>query len=214
MTSDLGGADYSGSGKTIDPQTGNMSLQATDASVATAGPALAIARTYNSLDPRTSQALGAGWSSELDMSLVPDSNGSGALILTKADGQQVRFAKNAAGGYAPPQDFYAVITPVSGGGFTVTDQTGTTWSFTQASGSSWLISKITDEAGMAETFAYSSGQLTTITNSYVSGRALHLTRVHAPTGDSDLLARSHRRHRPGDRRTARYGADLDVRLRR
>ena len=59
-------------------------------------------RTYNSLDPRTSQAFGAGWSS-LDMSLAPDPDGTGALILTMADGRQVRFAKNASGGYAPPQ---------------------------------------------------------------------------------------------------------------
>jgi RHS repeat-associated protein len=174
MTSDLGGGDYSGSGKTVDPKTGNISQQVTDASVATAGPALAITRSYNSLDPRTSQALGAGWSSILDMSLAPDSDGSGALILTLADGQQVRFAKNAAGGYAPPQDFYAVISPVSGGGFTVTDQAGTTWTFTQASGSSWLLSKETDVTGKAETFTFSSGQLTTITNN-VSGRSLHLT---------------------------------------
>jgi len=35
MTSDLGGTDYSGSGKTIDPRTGNVSQQVTDASVTT-----------------------------------------------------------------------------------------------------------------------------------------------------------------------------------
>jgi len=90
MTSDLGGTDYTGSGKTIDPRTGNVSQQVTDASVATVGPPLSVVRTYNSLDPRTSQALGAGWSSVLDMSLVPDSDGTGALILTLADGQQVQ----------------------------------------------------------------------------------------------------------------------------
>jgi RHS repeat-associated protein len=174
MTSDLGGSDYSRSGKTVDPRTGNISQQVTDARVATAGPALAITRTYNSLDPTPSHALGSGWSSILDMSLAPDSDGSGALILTMATGQQVRFAKNAAGGYAPPQDFYAVVAAVSGGGFTVTDQAGTTWSFTQASGTSWLISKETDVTGKAETFSYTSGQLTTITNQ-VSGRSLHLT---------------------------------------
>ncbi|MGH3237228.1 MAG: DUF6531 domain-containing protein, partial [Streptosporangiaceae bacterium] len=174
MTSDLGGTDYSGSGKTVDPRTGNVSQQATDASVATAGPALSVVRTYNSLDPRTSQALGAGWSSLLDMSLVPDPDGSGALILTLADGQQVRFAKNAAGGYAPPQDLYAVVSALSGGGFAVTDQTGTTYQFGQASGSSWLISAITGDTGKAETFGYSSGALTTITST-TSGRALHLT---------------------------------------
>jgi len=173
MTSDLGETDYSGSGKTVDPQTGNVSMQATDASVATAGPALSIVRTYNSKDPRTSRALGAGWSSLLDMSLVPDSDGSGALILTLADGQQVRFAVNASGGYAPPEGFYAVVSALEGGGFAVTDQTGTTYQFGQASGSSWLITGITDEIG-AETFTYNSGMLTTITNT-TSGRALHLT---------------------------------------
>jgi RHS repeat-associated protein len=174
MTSDLGSTDYSGSGKTVDPKTGNLAQQATDASVATVGPPLSIERTYNSLDPRTSQALGAGWSSRLDMSLVPDQDGSGALILTLADGQQVRFAKNSAGGYAPPQDLYAVVSTLSGGGFAVTDQTGTTYKFGQASGSSWLLSAITDNTGKTETFTYSGGTLSTITSAS-SGRALHLT---------------------------------------
>ena len=52
---------YSGSGKTVDPRSGNVSQQVTDAHVATVGPALSVVRTYNSLDPRTSQAFGAGW---------------------------------------------------------------------------------------------------------------------------------------------------------
>jgi hypothetical protein len=142
--------------------------------VATVGPPLSIERTYNSLDPRTSQALGTGWSSMLDMSLVPDPDGSGALILTLADGRQVRFAKNSAGGYAPPQDLYAVVSALSGGGFAVTDQTGTTYQFGQASGTTWLISAIVDSNGKAETFGYSGGTLTTITSA-TSGRALHLT---------------------------------------
>lgn len=174
MTSDLGGSDYSGSGKTVDPQTGNVSQKAADANVATTGPALSVVRTYNSLDPRTSQAFGAGWSSTVDMSLVPDGDGSGALILTIADGQQVRFAKNASGGYAAPQDTYAVVTALTGGGFSVTDQTDTTYTFAQASGTSWLISQITDNTGKAEKFTYVAGVLTTITST-TSGRALHLT---------------------------------------
>ncbi len=174
MTSSLGGTDYSGSGKTVDPRTGNVSQQASDAIVGTVGPPLSIVRTYNSLDPRTSQALGAGWSSLLDMSLAPDPDGSGALILTLAHGQQVRFAKNSAGGYAPPQDMYAVVSALSGGGFAVTDQTGTTYQFGQASGSSWLISAVTDNTGKAERFGYTSGTLATITST-TTGRALHLT---------------------------------------
>ncbi len=170
MTSDLGGSDFQGSGKTVDPQTGNVSETVTDAGVTTSGPALSIVRTYNSLDPRTSQALGAGWSSLLDMSLVPDPDGTGALILTMADGQQVRFAKNSAGGYAAPQNMYAVVTAVTGGGFSVTDQTGTTYTFAQASGTSWLLSKIADNTGKIETLTYSAGVLTTITST-TSGRA-------------------------------------------
>jgi RHS repeat-associated protein len=182
MTSDLGGTDYTGSGKTVDPKSGNVSMQATDASVATVGPALSVVRTYNSLDPRTSQAFGAGWSSVVDMSMVPDPDGSGALILTLANGQQVRFAKNASGGYAPPEDMYAVVTPLTGGGFSVTDQTGTTYDFGEASGSSWLISEITDEMGISETFSYTSGALTAVTNTS-SGRALHFT-WSTPSGAS------------------------------
>jgi RHS repeat-associated protein len=174
MTSDLGGTDYAGSGKTVDPKTGNVSEQATDATVATVGPALSVVRTYNSLDPRTTQAFGAGWSSTVDMSLVPDVDGSGALVLTLADGRQVRLAKTVSGGYAPPQDLYAVVTPAVGGGFSVTDQTAQTYTFAQASGASWLISRITDNAGRAVTFGYTGGQLTTITST-ASGRALHLT---------------------------------------
>jgi RHS repeat-associated protein len=183
MTSDLGGGADTGSGNMVDPETANVTQQVTDASVATAGPALSIMRTYNSLDPRTSQAFGAGWSSVADMSLAPDPDGTGALILTLADGQQVRFAKNASGGYAPPQDLYAVVKTVSGGGFSVTDQMGTTYTFGKAgttyasSGqaeSSWLISGITDDEDMGETFTYdSSGHLATITSD-VSGRSLHL----------------------------------------
>lgn len=174
MTSNLGAATYSGSGKAVDPKTANVTQQATDASVAGAGPSLSVIRTYNSLDPRTSQAFGAGWSSVQDMSLDPDPDGSGALILTLSDGQQARFAVNAAGGYAPPATMYAIVTPLSGGGFSVTDQTDTTYSFGQASGSDWLLSKITDDEGGTETFGYVSGVLATVTNN-VSGRALHLT---------------------------------------
>ena len=173
MTSDLGNdTSDTASGKTVDPKTANVTQQVTDASVATAGPSLSVVRTYNSLDPRTSQAFGAGWSSAADMSLDPDPDGTGALVLTLADGQQARFAKSASGGYAPPQDLYAVVKALSGGGFSVTDQTGTSYDFAQASGSDWLISGISDDQGQTETFAYTSGELTSITNN-VSGRALH-----------------------------------------
>ena len=74
------------------------------------------------------------------------------------------------------------------------DQTGTTYSFGQASGSNWLISEITDDQGGTETFGYTSGELTSITNN-VSGRALHLTWSRLA---GDVTARGDGVHRPGD----------------
>jgi large repetitive protein len=77
---------------------------------------------------------------------------------------------------------YAVVTPLTGDGFSVTDQTGTTYDFAQASGSSWLISEITDEMGLSDVFGYTGTTLTTISSS-ASRRALHLT-WSTPSGAS------------------------------
>ncbi len=53
------------------PVNRNYTTTVTDAKVATVGPALEIDRSYNSLDPRTAGAFGAGWSSLLDMKVSP-----------------------------------------------------------------------------------------------------------------------------------------------
>ena len=108
---------------------------------------------------------------------------------------------------------YAVVMALNGGGFSVTDQTGTTYDFAQASGSSWLISQITDETGRAETFGYSSGQLATITST-VSGRALHFTwstpsgasAPHVATVSTDPVASG----QPGTALTWTYGYNGDL----
>ena len=102
ITAHLAVAPYSGSNKDFDPQTGNYFSSAIDASVATVGPALTVARTYNSLDPRTDLAFGAGWSSTFDMRVVPDQDGSGNVVVTYPDGQQARFGRNGDGTFAPP----------------------------------------------------------------------------------------------------------------
>ena len=60
-------------------------------------------RDYNSLDPRTAGAFGAGWSSVLDMRASPgqaDSSGATATeVVTYPDGEQVGFGLNADGSY-------------------------------------------------------------------------------------------------------------------
>ncbi|MGV9566070.1 LamG-like jellyroll fold domain-containing protein [Streptomyces sp. NPDC003480] len=95
ITSHLGAAADNNSGHDFDPQVGDYTTAATDAKVSTAGPALDVSRTYNSLDPRSSLLFGAGWSSRYDMSVQPDNDTSGGIVVTGADGRQERFGQNS-----------------------------------------------------------------------------------------------------------------------
>ncbi|NUS16386.1 MAG: hypothetical protein HOY69_34165 [Streptomyces sp.] len=95
ITSHLGGGAGSDSGRSFDPQVGDYTTSVTDAAVPSAGPALDVSRTYNSLDPRTSLLFGAGWSSRYDMTVQPDNDSSGGVVVTAADGRQERFGRNS-----------------------------------------------------------------------------------------------------------------------
>ncbi|MCX3058378.1 LamG-like jellyroll fold domain-containing protein [Streptomyces beihaiensis] len=95
ITSHLGAATRHDGGRSFDPQVGDYTTAATDAAVSTAGPALDVSRTYNSLDPRSSLLFGAGWSSRYDMSVQPDDDASGSVVVTGADGRQERFGRNS-----------------------------------------------------------------------------------------------------------------------
>jgi YD repeat-containing protein len=176
VTSHLGAAAQGPSGRTFDPGVGDYTTSATDASVAVAGPALAVARSYNSLDPRTGDLFGAGWSTLYDMSATADGDGSGAVVVTSADGQQMRYGLNADGTtFTPPQGTYATFATVSGGGYTLTEKSGTTYTFGQQVGSAWKLTKATDRDGRSETLTYNAdGTLATVTNT-ASNRSLHFT---------------------------------------
>lgn len=108
VTSQIGAAPYSGGDRDFNPVNGNYTSAAVDASMATVGPDLTLARTYNSLDPRRDLAFGSGWVSRLDMRVVEDTDGSGNVVVTYPDGQTVRFGahRNTDGTfdrtYAPP----------------------------------------------------------------------------------------------------------------
>jgi RHS repeat-associated protein len=132
ITSHLANAPYGGSNKNFDPQTGNYYSSAIDATVAVTGPALDVVRTYNSLDPRRDLAFGAGWSTRYDMRVLPDDDGSGNVVVTYPDGQQVRFGRNADGSFSPPQGRYANFrteAPENGGGWLLTDKAFTSYVF-------------------------------------------------------------------------------------
>ncbi|MFF3920173.1 LamG-like jellyroll fold domain-containing protein [Streptomyces sp. NPDC001852] len=176
ITSHLGEAAQGPAGRTFAPRVGNYTTSTTDADVSVAGPALSVTRSYNSLDPRTGNLFGAGWSTLYDMSALPDNDGSGAVVVTMANGQATRFGLNADGTtFTPPQGTYSTFQTVSGGGYTLTDKSGTTYTFGQQVGSAWKLKTITDASGRSETLSYNAdGTLATATNT-TSSRSLHFT---------------------------------------
>ncbi|MCZ4102531.1 LamG-like jellyroll fold domain-containing protein [Streptomyces sp. H39-C1] len=163
------------SGHGFDELAGNFTTSTTDATVATVGPALQVDRAYNSLDVRTSGAFGAGWSSLTDMKAVMDDDGTKNVVITDKGGKEQRYGYSASG-YTPPMGTYATMVALTGGGYTLTDTSGTTYTFGAAGGTNiWLLSKITTHAGLAETLNYNAAhQLTQIQNAS-SRRALHYT---------------------------------------
>ncbi|MCS0637856.1 LamG domain-containing protein [Streptomyces sp. LP05-1] len=175
-------------GHEFDPSDGNYTTDDTDADVEVVGPSLEIDRSYNSLDPRTDSAFGAGWSTVADMQAAEVKDGAGqiaSVVVTYPGGEQVAFGRNGDGTFVPPLGRYARLQPVSGGGYTLTDKDYTVYTLTQATGRAGVraISRITDFAGRAETFAYDgSSRLTKITNTS-SQRSLTLTWA-TPSGAS------------------------------
>lgn len=174
ITSHLGGAPYSAGDLDFDPQIGNYTTGAIDAAVGVTGPDLNVARTYNSLDPRKDLAFGAGWSTRYDMRVVPDLDGSGNVVVTYPDGQQVRFGHNAENGsFAPPPGRFAtfyqdVATPAQN--YVLVDKSNTTYTFRLFDGK--LIT-VHDNAGRWIEFDYgATGQLKRAI-SRTSGRTLY-----------------------------------------
>jgi RHS repeat-associated protein len=167
-----------------DPEVGNYTTATTDLTVPGAGLPLSVQRTYNSLDPRTAGAFGAGWWSVLDMQAAPDADGTGNVVITYPNGQTVRFGLNHDGTFTPPQGRYATLTPTGTTGYTLVDKDGTTYVFTGTPGApTFAIASITDRAGHAELFSYTGGHLATVTNT-TSKRTLHITWLTPPGATS------------------------------
>ncbi|MFB9831444.1 LamG-like jellyroll fold domain-containing protein [Actinoallomurus acaciae] len=171
------GLSQNNDGHGFDPSIGNYTTSDTDADVETAGPPLSVVRDYNSRDPRTTGAFGAGWSSAFDAKAAEQYDASGAVQsvrVTYPDGSEVGYGKNSDGSFSPPQGRFATFKSVTGG-YTLTDKNDTVYTFTQSLGSgAYGITAITDPDGRAENFTWTSGHVTALTSA-VSGRALHLT---------------------------------------
>lgn len=158
-------------GKEFDPNVGNFTSAAIDASLTTVGPDMTLVRTYNSLDPRRDLAFGAGWTTRYDMRLTPDDDGSGNVVIRYPDGQDVRFGKNPDGGFAPPSGRFAKLThDATAGTYRLQDKSGTSYDFS----TSGLLVKITDNSSNVVTHTYSGGRIQSASHAR-SGRSLTFT---------------------------------------
>lgn len=188
ITSRIANAPYASQDREFDAQVGNYRTAALDAVVANVGPELNLTRTYNSLDPRTDSAFGAGWSSRYDMKVTPDDDGSGNVVVTYPDGQAVRFGRNPDGTFAAPPGRTARLT-VDSTGWTLRDRSGTQYQFAlAAAGQPAPLSKITDNAGRSATLTYTSGRVTRV-QAGTAGRSLRFTWSgnHIATVAADLV---------------------------
>lgn len=123
-------------------QSGNAAVSATDVQIASYGAALAVVRTFNSLDPGHSSVFGPGWVSSLTggvtspWSQVTD-DGTYA-VAAKADGSTSTFATgstaNGITSYAPQgtavADGPTLTKNTTQNTFTLTDSSGTSTVFT------------------------------------------------------------------------------------
>ncbi|WP_285560060.1 LamG-like jellyroll fold domain-containing protein [Actinoplanes regularis] len=171
-------------GQGFDPAIGNYTTSTRDAMVNTIGPPLEITRQYNSSDPRTGQAFGAGWSSITDVKATEKPvtmNGSqriNTVVVTYPTGREMAFGRNNDGSYMSPAGQASTFTEATVDDklvYRLTEKDGTTYEFKQlvAGSPEFPVTSIKDVSGRTQTFAYTEGRLTKITSA--SGRALNLS---------------------------------------
>ncbi|WP_203734089.1 ricin-type beta-trefoil lectin domain protein [Paractinoplanes durhamensis] len=163
-------------GQGFDPVIGNYTTTIRDVMVATIGPPLEITRAYNSIDPRTDQALGVGWSSVLDAKAVEKTATIGGttsvntVVVTYPNGREMAFGRNNDSTFLSPAGLSATFTKL-GTGYRLREKEGTTYVFAEPTGDGrYGISSITDVSGRTQTFWYTDHVVSTIESA--SGRIL------------------------------------------
>ena len=168
------GLSQNGNGLGLSPAIGNYTTSSVDAQVATIGPELAIRRYYNSRDPRSTGAFGAGWSSLVDSEVRPADTQSPPNLVTVRypTGAEVSFGRNASGAWESGSGRFSTLS--ESGGYTLVDKNATTFTFGQALGNGrYGLSSIKDAAGHTLTLGYVNGHVATITSA--SNRTLQLS---------------------------------------
>lgn len=173
---------FGNGGDPVNTSTGNFWHTWTDISVPGNGPALDLARTYNSLDAGSAGMFGNGWSSPYDAHLELD--GSGNATVIQGNGAQVKYAHTSIG-FTPDSRVTATLIANSDGTYTFT--TGKRLSYTFDS--SGKLTSISDLNGYTTTVAYPTSDQVVVTDA--SGRSLtlalsggHVTSATDPAGNA------------------------------
>jgi RHS repeat-associated protein len=189
-------------GDPVDAPTGNFWESVKDLSVSGRGPALELARTYNSQAAGADSPFGHGWSFTYGMSL---DDGSGQVEIDQENGSAVVFTEEPDGSFVAPPRVTATLRHEEDG----------TWSFVRhrreiftfgaageltgeedlngyrtdlAYDGSGQLKTVTDPAGRKLTFAWSGGHITSVTDplgrkvEYAYDGAGDLTEVHDVAG--------------------------------
>lgn len=156
-------------GDPINVATGNVYEQTLDYSTVGQNP-LSFRRYYNSMASASTAAtaMGKNWRSEYDRFLrLPSST---TVIAERPDGQELTFSYNGTA-WASDTDVDYQLTN-SGATWTLIDKDDVTETYT-VSGTVATLATMKQRNGYTQTLNYTSGQLTSVTDSY--GRSLGLT---------------------------------------
>ncbi|MGH7687578.1 MAG: RHS repeat-associated core domain-containing protein [Candidatus Dormibacteria bacterium] len=172
----------------ISVNSGEMSHTFTDVSIPARGYPIQVTQTYNSLNAGSSSTdygLGYGWWSPLLMS-VSQSAASGVTTVTQEDGAQAQFWTATLAPVAPRTQ--ATLVHNGDGTWTFTRYSGDTFSFSASgqvtkmqdltgdylsfgySGSPSVITSLTHADGRSLAIAWSNGDISSITDSNVTGQ--------------------------------------------
>ena len=173
---------YELSPEPVNTASGNYVSQVADLALPGRGLPFTFTRTYNSLDS-TAGSLGPSWTHGFAARLVLNADGSATFVSD--DGSQLLFASNGSGGFVTPSGGLGTLRTITGG-YEATRHDQIRYDFDTTG----RLSAEIDRNGNTLSFGYTSGNLTTITDTV--GRTItlaydasnRLTKLTDPIGRS------------------------------
>jgi RHS repeat-associated protein len=169
-------------GDPVNTSNGNFWHTWTDVSVPGNGPALDLARTYNSLGAGSAGLFGNGWSTPYDAHL--DIAGNGNVTVVQGNGSQVTYTQTSVG-LTPDSRVTATLVANPDGSYTFTTGKRLTYTFD----SSGKLTGISDLNGYTTSVAYPTSDQIVVTDP--AGRTLtlalsggHVTSATDPAGNT------------------------------